>query len=325
MEFDPHVKHHVTKTVGEAWQIVAYTPRGLDKVQGEAARFLRNCGFPLPSRRGSTKDSGNKRPNKKQRNSIANTVGKLSVLFTTLLAAATSFLCEVAHAEVINDPVVLLEIGGLDATLDATELDKAVLEPVSWEDYLDLGIRNRTLHLVKAVTPRQLHLHLEAAPDDVREDVKELIRGQLEGGGAVVLQGGQPNTVVDDLDFYRRYSGNHEGEVWTVLARPSLKRLELPESLNPHSVLVASEGHKEEKETPLRIDGSGITFKKGVPGHVQSALRRLHQNLAHPRGVDLVRHLRLAGCEAPVIKVAKGMRCQVCEASKDPQIARPGC
>ena len=109
VEFDPRVKHHVAETVGEAWQIVAYTPRGLDNVQSDTAKFLRNCGFPLPSRRRRTEDLGGKRPNKKQRNLIANTVGKLSVLFATLLAAATSFLCETACAEVVNDPIVLLE------------------------------------------------------------------------------------------------------------------------------------------------------------------------------------------------------------------------
>ena len=236
-------------------------------------------------------------------------MGKLSVLFTTLLAAANSFLGECIQTEVINDPIVLLEIGGLDATLDATELNKAVLEPLSWEDYGDSSIKERALYLVKAVTPRQLHLHLRHAPEEAYSDLKELVREQLHGGGAVLLQGGEPRRVVEDVDHYVRYKNNHEGEEWTVLARPGAKNLETPCNLNPHHVLVMSEEEVKIEEKPLRVDGSGITFDKGVPGHVRAALKRLHQNLGHPRGPDLVRHLRLAGCESSVIKAAKWMRC----------------
>ena len=140
--------------------------------------------------------------------------------------------------DVIYDPVVMLEIGGFDATLEATELNKSVIEPLSWEDYLDHGTKDRTLHLVKAITPRQLHIHLATAPDEAYDDLKLLIREQLEGGGAVVLQGGRPQQVIDNSEFYRRYHNNHEGEDWTVLARPGTKNLELPGSLVPHHVLV---------------------------------------------------------------------------------------
>ena len=56
---------------------------------------------------------------------------------------------------------------------------------------------------------------------------------------------------------------------------------------------------------------------------MQASLRRLHQNLGHPRGEDLCRHLRLAGCEPNIIKAVKGMKCATCEATKGPGIARP--
>ena len=318
MQFDPHVKHHVTETDGDAWQIVAYTPRGMENIKGDTAKFLRNCGFPLPRGKKRVETNSQGRANKRQRGLITNTVGKLSVLFTTLLASANSFLCGAIQAEVINDPIVLLEIGGIDATIDATELDKSVLEPISWEDYLDPEMSERALHFVRAVTPRHLHLHLGNAPGTALNSLKELVREQLAGGGAVVMQGGEPHLI-----FYQRYKGNREGETWTVLAKPGARNLDLPGGLSPHHVLVVSEepGHGEEK--PLRMDGSGITFEDGVPGHVRSALKRLHQNLGHPRGADLVRHLRLAGCEASVVKAAKGMRCQVCEATRQPQVARP--
>ena len=323
VEFDPLVKHQVLDSEGEAWRVVAYTPRGTESIKPDLAKFLKNCGFPLPTKKRGSGSLAKSRPTKKQRSSITNVVGKSSVLFTTLLAAANSFLGECIQTEVINDPIVLLEIGGFDATLDATELNKAVLEPLSWEDYGDPSIKKRALYLVKAATPRQLHLHLRHAPEEAFSDLKELVREQLHGGGAVLLQGGEPRRVVEDVDHYVRYKNNHEGEEWTVLARPGAKNLETPCSLNPHHVLVVSEEEAKIEERPLRIDGSGITFDKGVPGHVRAALKRLHQNLGHPRGPDLVRHLRLAGCESSVIKAAKGMRCQVCEATKEPQVARP--
>ena len=64
-------------------------------------------------------------------------------------------------------------------------------------------------------------------------------------------------------------------------------------------------------------------LRQGSPWTREGCLKRLHQNLGHPRGPDLVRHLRLAGCEASVIKAAKGMKCQTCDATKEPQVARP--
>ena len=228
------------------------------------------------------------------------------------------------QSEVINDPIVLLELGGFEATLEATEIGKAVLEPLSWEDYLDPGVKDKTLHRRKAVTPRHLHIHFGGAPGEAYDDLKTLVREQLEGGGAVVLQGGQPELVVNNLQHYQRYSNNHEGEDWIVLARPgSDKCLEIPGNLNPRQVLVVNDDKDRHEERPLRIDGSGIVFEEGVPGHVRSALKRLRQNLGHPRTPDLVRHLRLSGCEPAVLKAAKGMKCQVCDSTKDPQVARP--
>ena len=323
VKFDPRIKHHVAPTDGDAWQVVAYTPRGAENIGADGEKFLKNCGFPPIKGKKKGKLGTSARPSKKQRNSIANTAGKLSVLFAALISAASSYLCEAVQSEVVNDPIVIMEVGGFEATMEATELDKAVLEPLSWENYLDPDTKERALHLVRAVTPRHLHLHLGSAPGEVHGDLKLLVQEQLAGGGAVVLQGGQPGGVVDDLDHYLRYSNNYDGEEWTVLARPGNRYLEAAGSLHPHHVLVVNGDEKEQEDKPLRIDGSGITFDKGVPGHVQSALKRLHQNLGHPRVPDLVRHLRLSGCEPSVLKAAKGMRCQVCESTRDPQVARP--
>ena len=94
VEFDPRVKHQVMGSQGEAWQVVAYSPRGIDSIEGEAKKFLKNCGFPLGGKKRQGHEKAATRPSKRQRNAITNTVGKLSVLFTTLLAAAGSFLQE---------------------------------------------------------------------------------------------------------------------------------------------------------------------------------------------------------------------------------------
>ena len=56
---------------------------------------------------------------------------------------------------------------------------------------------------------------------------------------------------------------------------------------------------------------------------VQSSLKRLHQNLGHPRNEDLLRHLRLAGCEAQVLKAVRGMTCETCLANSQPRTPRP--
>ena len=84
-------------------------------------------------------------------------------------------------------------------------------------------------------------------------------------------------------------------------------------------VEAAGDGSNRERDKTM----SPISFEKTVPRQVQAALRRLHQNLGHPSREDLVRHLRLAGAGAEVVKAAKGMSCQVCARHKRAGSARP--
>ena len=69
--------------------------------------------------------------------------------------------------------------------------------------------------------------------------------------------------------------------------------------------------------------GNGIQFQKGVKPEVASALRRLHQNMAHPSNTELIRHLRIAGAEQKIIDAVKGMTCQSCARTRRPQNRRP--
>ena len=68
---------------------------------------------------------------------------------------------------------------------------------------------------------------------------------------------------------------------------------------------------------------AGITFDEKTPRALQSALRRMHQNLGHIGNDELARHLRLSGAPKDVIKAVKGLRCQTCRACQRPASARP--
>ena len=326
VKFDPAEKHAVLPGHEGGWHMVCYTARGATELDGNLTKFLKNCGFPMPRRDVGRKEAVSRRPRKAVRNSIGNMVGKLSVLFTTLLTAASSFLSEAVETHPIYDPIVMFEIGGLDGTMEATDLGKAVMEPMSWEEYSDPDYVEKAYHTVRGATPRELRLHLDRAPDCVQDDLKDLIWEQLEAGGVVVLQGGRPDDFVKDLDNYIIYQSAQDDEGWTVLAKPKRGEKFVPGDLIPHQVCVVEnerDGAPPPHERPLRIDGSGIKFDQSVAPHVQAALRRLHRNLGHPRKEDLLRHLRLAGCENHILKAVRGMVCETCQSTSQPQAPRP--
>ncbi|CAE6956523.1 RE1 [Symbiodinium sp. CCMP2456] len=245
-------------------------------------------------------------------------------MMTGLLLAATSYMCE-ARPPVEQDPIVLFEIGGIDATYEAVELDKAVIEPMTWEDYKDPERKEDAFHFVKAATPKELRLNLNGINEAYVEDITQLIGEQIAGGGDVVLRGGDPTVFVDK--FSANVIWNHvdaDGDNWVGLGKHKQGRLVNGEGHRPHHVCVVDTEDREVKsEQTARMDGSGITFDAGVNPVIQSSLRRLHQNLGHPRREDLLRHLRLAGCEEAVLKAVKSMHCDVCASTSGPRIARP--
>ena len=149
-----------------AHAMLHHTRRGRARRQpGQVPQELR-----IPQSAGK-KETVSRRPRKAVRNSIGNMVGKLSVLFTTLRTAASSFLSEAVETRPIYDPIVMFEIGGLDGTVEATDLGKAVIEPMSWEEYT-----SRT------------------ATSPARENLKDLVREQLETGGPWSCRAGAPMT-----------------------------------------------------------------------------------------------------------------------------------
>ena len=68
---------------------------------------------------------------------------------------------------------------------------------------------------------------------------------------------------------------------------------------------------------------TGITFPDHVNKAVAQSLRRLHQNLGHPRREDLARHLRLAGAKSDVIQAAHSLKCATCQRHPNPGTRRP--
>ncbi|OLP79491.1 hypothetical protein AK812_SmicGene40207 [Symbiodinium microadriaticum] len=162
-------------------------------------------------------------------------------------------------------------------------------------------------------------------PKDAKDPILELIRTQVDGGETAILRGGDPDYFVDKLKGVLAWSRTDSyGEKWVCFSRQKEGHRRLDELRRPHQVHVLDENPGEEPDKQgLKYDGSGITFEDGVPGIVKSSLRRLHQNLGHPRKEDLVRHLRHAGCEDTIIKAAKGMRCDICAATAGPRISRP--
>ena len=131
-----------------------------------------------------------------------------------------------------------------------------------------------------------------------------------------------PPTSSTSSTDHVKYKSVGDNDDWVVLGKTKAGTHTVHGEGRPHEVCaVESEDGNQAKE--VKYDGSDITFTGDVPSYVQSSLRRLHQNLGHPRSEDLCRHLRLAGCEPNIVKAAKGMQCATCAATKGAGIARP--
>ena len=97
------------------------------------------------------------------------------------------------------------------------------------------------------------------------------------------------------------------GLLQTYLASPTRPGTHLQVPYETFAV-TGSTGDGVEDRLHQTRGASAISFEDGkkIPAAVQSSLRRLHQNLAHPSREDLVRHLRpgrecprsLGGCQA---------------------------
>ena len=190
--FDPHLNRATCPWSGDRWSMTFHTTRGITKVGKECCAALKRAGFLLPNLRGVRAAPVTRRPKKSVRSALANTAGRLSIMLTTFLCAAGSFMCE-QPSDVHYDPIIMFEIGGLDATYEAAQLGKAVVEPMTWEDYDDQRRREDAVHFVRAASPKELRVNLDGMREDYEGEIVNLAKEQIEGGGSVVFKGGDPS------------------------------------------------------------------------------------------------------------------------------------
>ncbi|CAE7780747.1 RE1 [Symbiodinium sp. CCMP2592] len=331
VEFDPFLKHGTEAWSGNRWSVTYHTTRNLYKAGDEMKKFLRKCGFPLPKGTGrSTGEAklGNK-PRASVRRSIFNNAARISVMMATLISAAGNYLAEHVHPQVQRNPVVLFEIGDTESTQQAAELGKDVFEPMTWERYRSPEGKTDAFHIVNGGTPRELRLHLDGKSTECDEAILELMKQQVNDGGTVVLSGKPGDTLFEHIDkdpglLGCKQHGYEDGlKVFMVFFKDKETTQRVKGPGRVHEVKVVSSEEPGQDNEALAMGATGISFGKDTPRPVATALRRLHQNLGHPRQEDLIRHLRLAGCDQSVLKAARSMRCQVCEANAAPKIARP--
>ncbi|CAE7287015.1 RE1 [Symbiodinium sp. KB8] len=330
--FDPFLKHATEPWRGDRWCLVFHSTRNYVKIENDLHGYLKKCGFPLPRRAGQSATEGSKpkKPGASMRKSIFNNAAKVSILMTTFLAAANSFLAATAENEVMNQPIVVFEIGGTTCTEEAVALGKDVFEPMDWSAYESPEGKEMAYHVVNGGSPKELRLNLDGKKSSCDAALVDLIEQQVFEGGTVVIEGDAVDTLFYNEDFVRvskehvQFSGQDQRRKTVVLYRLQEGKFKISGPQRVHQVCAVANGgdEREAGRAPI-LDGTGITFGDGTPPMIASALRRLHQNLGHPQTGDLIRHLRLAGCDTPVLKAARSLRCQVCEASVAPKIARP--
>ncbi|OLP99804.1 hypothetical protein AK812_SmicGene17601 [Symbiodinium microadriaticum] len=323
IDFNPFRRHASEEWTGDRWCLTYHTVRGVAKIGGELKKYLGRAGFPVPKVNidGKYKESKSK-AKKSTRNGIMNAAGKISVLMATFLTAASSYMSEIQGTVGNNDPVVIMEIGGWEGTTEAVDLSKTVIEPMMWKDFLNPEVQKTAYHFVREAAPRELRVHVDEMPRRAEDVIQDLVREQLHASGVVVLRGKRGPTVAQDFPDYIEYKFVDNEDGWMVLSKRTGEAKTMTGIERPHQVC-AVEGDPQAAKKDVKYEGSGITFETGVPKIVQASLRRLHQNLGHPRAEDLCRHLRLAGCEPHVIKAVKGMKCETCDATRHAQVARP--
>ena len=329
-EFDPFHKHATEPWTGDRWCLTYHTTRNIVKAGSDLKNYLKKCGFPLPKgARTTTSTTSGKKPTPSTRKTIFNNAAKLAVLMTTLMSAARSYMTTQVLPTVQADPVVLFEIGGTSGTEEAVKFGKDVFEPMSWERYRSPQGKLDAYHVINGGAPRELRLHLAGKASGCDEALADLIHLQVKEGGSIVIYGNvhdsifQHNVFKNDVAEHVQHKETIGDELFLVIFQEKDDVIKIEGADRVHGVCAVEHGNAErELERPI-LGGAGITFNKDVAPSVATALRRLHQNLGHPQQGDLVRHLRLAGCDAEIVKAAKSMRCQVCEANAAPKIARP--
>ena len=182
---------------------------------------------------------------------------------------------------------------------------------------------------MEATHDLELRVNLEGKDEKYDGDLKELI-------GYRSTLGAQPSLSVTRTtaclvssttneagfdDKCHKYECTRKRDNLVIYYKEKKRARKLSGPDRAHEVCVVDGGGSEHK--PVALGGSAIKFDKSTPPGIAASLRRLHQNLGHPRREDLLRHLRLAGCDEDVLKAVKLMTCDVCQRTGGPKIQRP--
>ena len=328
IHFDPFLKHATHEWDQDKWCVVYHTTKSAKDISPELKKYLRNLGFPVGHSIVAGRNKDGAMPKKSTRKTIFNNAAKISVMLASLVAATDSYLNRGVFAQKVQSPIVMFEIGEVSGTEDAVKLDKDVFEPMTWERYHSSEGKETAYHIVHGGYPRELRISLEGKRSGDSQALRELVEVQVGNGGTAVIIGDSTDDFFeimkrDGLDpLHRRFCCKDENEVTVVYYKEKVSSRGIAGADRIHEVCVVDGGGQGKPELhPL--GGSAIKFERDTPPAVAASLRRLHQNLGHPRREDLVRHLRLAGCSEEVLKAARTMTCDVCAATGGPKSQRP--
>ncbi|CAE7777019.1 GIP [Symbiodinium sp. CCMP2592] len=338
IKFHPHRKHFVEAWTGERASLTGYAIRSVGSLTRDERDFLRSLGFPitdnLDNNDGNTAyvsdlDQGNcsdehvkeevtKRPRKSTRRKLWKSAATAGSLFALTLNAATAYACDFYPKPTTG--VALQETGGEEETYKAAELGHDVAEPFGNDVWYSERTYKEFSENLQSLAPRVLWIHAEDHPV-LKDRMKDAANAQLDRGGTVVYEASEGSPLWRDSDLLEIQAENYYkfdviGDASYLWVKRSPFR-----DLPPVREIYAAEARSSEE--PTAVGASAISFDKVVAPHVQAALTRLHQNLGHPAVTDLTRHLRLAGASEDIIKIAKGMRCQVCARNKRASAPRP--
>ncbi|CAE7245428.1 RE1 [Symbiodinium sp. CCMP2592] len=310
--FDPKSKHATEPWEGETnYENWAFPLRGLDGLLA-----------PKPDHYDKAD-----RPAKSVRKGIWKAAKRL-VALTTVCAAAAATLTGAGR--------------GLWSAISSV-----LPEDLYHEDFLP-----RLNETVEELAPATIWIHGDIAIGRLRE-LEEVAYKQIKKGRAVVWEAPDDASIWEtstldrmreegDLLLERSRNGRRElkinlvqtsvsfvgtekvGALETYLASSQTTPTRSTTSEEACAVTEISEDTPSDRLHESR-GASAITFEAGkkIPPVVQASLRRLHQNLAHPRNDDLVRHLRMAGSAPEVLEAAKRLRCEVCDRHHRAKSAKP--
>ncbi|CAE7698950.1 RE1 [Symbiodinium sp. CCMP2592] len=189
--FCPKTRHAVEEWEGDRCSIVAYTTRGVQHLSRTERDVLRTFGFPLGRHEGSSPCDREsfKRPKKSIRKSLWKGAQRASAFLTVGLAAASSFLSEYMPSGKAVEQACVFEIGGTNITYQMAEAGAHVVEPISWEEYLDSDLKFDVHQTIQTLKPNVVWFQGESEFIQRGDRVLQTIDYQLGCGGSVVLQG----------------------------------------------------------------------------------------------------------------------------------------